>query len=390
MRRFAKAVCTVVALAVAAVAVVPGTGRAQPYAEVVFFGDSLTDAGNVSAVTLGLIPGAPYFDGRFSNGPIYADVLSMGLLGEPNRPLLGGGTNYAFAGARIDSHPFALPSVMSQVDLHLILNGGVADSQDLHVLWAGGNDILDAASAALRAPAPIDVGAAAVSEALQNIGTMVYELYLAGARSVLVPNLPDLGLTPESIGEGSSAYASLFTGAFNFYLDLWLDALDTALVDLELTAFDTFATLEDALAAGAFDVISEPCLTNSGPFYLGGGDVCADPDRYLFWDDIHPTARAHQLLGEAMLDALAAAPPSFVSSAAAFDGAGPADPSLAAFSAAAPTRASLAAFGGAAASVGEPASGTLFALGLLLLLALGGRAAGLRPGHGLGGANRRA
>jgi len=30
----------------------------------------------------------------------------------------------------------------------------------------------------------------------------------------------------------------------------------------------------------------------------GPGSVCADPDAYVFWDGIHPTANSHELLGD--------------------------------------------------------------------------------------------
>ncbi|MDE2000230.1 MAG: PEP-CTERM sorting domain-containing protein [Burkholderiales bacterium] len=32
--------------------------------------------------------------------------------------------------------------------------------------------------------------------------------------------------------------------------------------------------------------------------------VCANPDNYLFWDGVHPTAAAHQVLGQAFAAAV--------------------------------------------------------------------------------------
>ena len=32
--------------------------------------------------------------------------------------------------------------------------------------------------------------------------------------------------------------------------------------------------------------------------------MCADPDSYVFWDSVHPTTAAHQLLGNAFAAAV--------------------------------------------------------------------------------------
>jgi hypothetical protein len=54
----------------------------------VIFGDSLSDPGNLPEPAR---PDAPYVNGRYSNGPIYADILPRAL-GVPSLDLaLGGG-----------------------------------------------------------------------------------------------------------------------------------------------------------------------------------------------------------------------------------------------------------------------------------------------------------
>jgi phospholipase/lecithinase/hemolysin len=42
-------------------------------------------------------------------------------------------------------------------------------------------------------------------------------------------------------------------------------------------------------AAYGFTNVTDPCFN--------GVTVCADPNQYLFWDDIHPTAAADVFLG---------------------------------------------------------------------------------------------
>ena len=50
------------------------------YSQVITFGDSLSDRRNVFNATLGGTPASPpYADGRFSNGPVWVEVLATGL-----------------------------------------------------------------------------------------------------------------------------------------------------------------------------------------------------------------------------------------------------------------------------------------------------------------------
>jgi len=69
--------------------------------QIVFFGDSLTDNGNLSALVSEPgepVPPAPYVDGVFSNGPVYSDTL-VDLLGVESQ-------NFALVSARaIESRP---------------------------------------------------------------------------------------------------------------------------------------------------------------------------------------------------------------------------------------------------------------------------------------------
>jgi outer membrane lipase/esterase len=60
---------------------------------------------------------------------------------------------------------------------------------------------------------------------------------------------------------------------------------------VRLLRLDVMALLEriaeDPAAAG-FANLTDPCRTETA--------ICADPARYVFWDEIHPTTAAHALL----------------------------------------------------------------------------------------------
>ena len=83
---------------------------------------------------------------------------------------------------------------------------------------------------------------------------------------------------------------------------------------LKVFTLDTYDLLDKIKADPAefgFDNVSAPCWT--GTFTdPSSGTLCApdasDQDKFLFWDEIHPTAAGHLLAAEFAVDALSAVP----------------------------------------------------------------------------------
>lgn len=90
---------------------------------------------------------------------------------------------------------------------------GGPDPQALYTVYGGGNDLLAADHAADRDA--VAQGAAAA------IGGIVADLATAGAAAILVPNLPDIGLTPALRAQGPAAVAAAraLTRAYNAALE---------------------------------------------------------------------------------------------------------------------------------------------------------------------------
>ncbi len=257
---------------------------AHAYSAMYVFGDSLSDSGNIGSL-LGL-PIAPYDNGYFSNGPVWVQYLA-GNLGLPmTTPSFTGGNNYAWGGARTGGGGFP-DSLLTQRDNYLADSGGFADPDALYVVWGGGNDVRDG-----DATGPT------------NIADIIASLAAAGATNFLVPNLPDIGLTPESLaGEapgGDAAFISAVSLAHNTALAIEMAALRDADSSLNIVEFDVFSIFNMMLgdpAAFGFTNVSDACY--EGLLGTGGpGAVCANPDEYVFWDGIHPTSAAHALLGD--------------------------------------------------------------------------------------------
>lgn len=115
------------------------------------FGDSLSDTGNILA-TLGSGGPPVYFNGRFSNGPVWHEAIAGNLA---LSPLLGGivgdpsnGINFAHGGARTSAFDIApgvpLPGSLEQAQAYasLVSAGAITAPSDSDVfgVWIGGNN----------------------------------------------------------------------------------------------------------------------------------------------------------------------------------------------------------------------------------------------------------
>ncbi|MBV8232201.1 MAG: hypothetical protein JO329_19640, partial [Planctomycetaceae bacterium] len=74
--------------------------KAGQFTQLVAFGDSLTDVGNVYHITNGTFPVSPPYDqGRFSDGPVWVEELASRMGLPAPLPSSEGGTDFAFGGA---------------------------------------------------------------------------------------------------------------------------------------------------------------------------------------------------------------------------------------------------------------------------------------------------
>jgi outer membrane lipase/esterase len=306
---------TAIALVLASVLAI--SAHAAPPAQVVVFGDSLSDPGNAFALLGGtntppdysvnplLIPDRPYAKGghHFSNGDTWVEQLARTwrLAANANpafRSDAAKALNFAIGGARAGATGGGNLDI--QVGAFLQRSGGLAPSDALYVIAIGGNDVRAAAEA------PADA-VAILQAAVQGIGTQVATLYAAGARKFLVWNSPDLGLTPallalDQLQPGAAAGASFLSQTFNFFLAGALADADT-LPAIAITRFDAFTTVHEIVAQAqelGLANVTSACITPlTAPFH------CKNPDEYLFWDGIHPTRAGHAIIAHEVAEALA-------------------------------------------------------------------------------------
>jgi len=286
--------------------------RSQQYTKIVVFGDSLSDTGNdavLSVLQFGVpVPGpvADYTLGSFTDGPdtlppalsyfgVWVQQLAAALPAHPAvAASLEGGTNYAFGFAKTGSGTTLLTfgpgnefieveNLGQQVDDYLATHPQI-DNHTLFIVWAGANDVLEASSAG-------DIVNGAANE-VQDIQRLIN----AGATQFLVPNLPPLGLTPRF---NTSPTATITANGASALYDAALDSGVSLLPlvnfgrHLTINRLNTFALLKGVVASPA----SYGLLNATDSSQL----MPVDPDTYLFWDDLHPTTRGHNILGQAAL-----------------------------------------------------------------------------------------
>ncbi|MFZ0304405.1 MAG: SGNH/GDSL hydrolase family protein [Terracidiphilus sp.] len=259
------------------------------YDNLIVFGDSYCDVGNLYLATGGAEPAAPYYNMRFSNGPLWVDHVA-GFMGVPLTASLAGGTDYAFGGAWVTQPQSVtgVPSVPQQVETYLIQHGGKADPNALYILEGGGNDILDTTTGT-----PEELGKQIA------LGISASELLLrrAGARHFVIPDLFNVGLLPAAAGNVSFATAA--SAAANTWEDdlLGLEELLQGNYILRMNVFSLLNAVETDPTHFGFTDITDPCLTTS---------VCADPDHTFFWDTHHPTEFGHSFFAVTLENVLAA------------------------------------------------------------------------------------
>ncbi len=288
---------------------------ADVYSSFWVFGDSLSDNGNVAATLAAgvppvVFPPPPYFDGRFSNAPVWNERFLADFV--PGRA-----ANFAFGGARAVENGDLIPDLPVQVGAFLaalpVLQPG---ERSLASVFFGANDMFDAVNAAAAgAPEAIPgILGSRVQATLAGISAAVGTLRTAGIDEFVLWNLPDIGATPRlrELGTGAQALGTGATLAFNGAFDQMVAGLRAA--GLTIHTVDTFALFAAAAAnPAAFGLsnVTDACLPVD-PFQVLGapsaGPACADPARFLYWDKLHPTAPGHDALAAAFDAAVPSVP----------------------------------------------------------------------------------
>ena len=275
----------------------------RTFTSLTMFGDSFSDVGNASNLTFGVV------QPRLSNGIVWSDALHGALGVGPARavyPLLpfspAPATGvYAVAGANAVGAAFGIiPSTETQVNRWCQFAAGrcgrTADPTGLYTLFVGGNDLRSIAS---NGALSVEQRRAATVQVANNVVAQAGRLRSTGVNNLLLMYMPDLGRTPDRVFTDQSAELTSLTSLFNETLESGITGLRTGnptlnLFDLRLD--NLFFNLLAQPDAFGFDNLTGNCQAD------GATPACTG---YVFYDNLHPSAAAHAIIGAAAYDLVA-------------------------------------------------------------------------------------
>jgi thermolabile hemolysin len=199
--------------------------------QVVFFGDSLSDTGNVYKVTnhqWPIVP--PYYRGRFCNGPNWVDRLKVKKK-----------SNYAYGGATTDrnfvqgytnQNTVPVPGVRQQIVTYLKNTNKItmAYARPLYIIWAGGNDF-------------VFNNTLKPERIVTSLMNAVQDLLTVGAKNVLVFNQPPIQAFPYISVFKQTEFFTGLTLQGNKAIEASLKALQKKNTKTSIHMFDTNALL---------------------------------------------------------------------------------------------------------------------------------------------------
>ncbi|TNF69182.1 MAG: hypothetical protein EP298_04420 [Gammaproteobacteria bacterium] len=322
---------------------------------VIFFGDSLSDKGTLHEYTLGVIPQSPpYYDGMFSNGDTWAVQFSNDLREKGIEA-----SNYAVGGATTvldvtGSLPYSLEGEYNTYTLNTTLKGWTNQDKQLAIIFIGANDYLTAK--AYMTDQEVDQ---LTSSVINQIQSTITNLINYGVKRFIVIGLPDISFTPESqfdskntdsthalalmhnqklqqmVASLQSSYAN--SGMMFKYIDIasmfdelinqtdqinqeyhlllnpalntqscWNGGYSTSGVS-NLTQNNNSQTKLQTLINKYYvnqsvDVINvlnqlpDTADIRSAVLVANSGQLCSNPENYIFWDRVHPTSQIHNAL----------------------------------------------------------------------------------------------
>ncbi|KAI8837851.1 hypothetical protein BC829DRAFT_447540 [Chytridium lagenaria] len=261
---------------------------------IVMFGDSSSDSGRSFNLTQGngpTIPSNAFFQGRWSNGNTWIEVLAKERKVQLDNYACGGATTSdkllqgSLGGKfnqplRSNGLPINVPGLDTQVNEYIAKKETGDKSKVLFALWGGANDKLTDEFLGLNKSGSFYAKAQYEQWEL---------LAKNGAKNIMVVVPP-----PQSA----------FDISYGFEITLLAAKFQLKNLGVKFGLFQSSLTfIKLLIAPGLFGFkfgTSERCCVDcySGLPPTGFAKVCSNPDEYIIWDGTHPTAATHKIIAK--------------------------------------------------------------------------------------------
>lgn len=294
-----------------------------------------------------VLPGKPYWNSRFSNGRVWNEYLAqmLSISTDDEEVYL----NKAFGGSWAATYDYQLsvwnlirhplgtiknlivgklvpPSLSLTVQAYLLEHPKLSN-ETVFFIFAGSNDYINILS--YEDNYNIEIMSTYIDNVLSSTGSAVMKLMKAGARRFVIMGVPPLGNAPRLVQTSDSEVLNNAVTIHNQRLQTRMQEWEKIYPDANFLYVDINDYLQRALKTPdnyGFTNTNDACIDVKLPMYnafasspfannyvlryaqvlqyrdksFAAGDknytVCDNPDSYLFWDEIHPSTRAHGLL----------------------------------------------------------------------------------------------
>lgn len=264
--------------------------QARQYSEFVELSGALSDTGNYASTHGQSEP--PFYMNRTTNGPVAGELLAatMGFQVKSSNHLIGPavGTNFAVRDALAGGNgPDDLPQ---QLKAYLEPRGGKADPNAFFFVFNGGNDVIKAVMAPTQAESEqwIDGAVDGLERALRR-------LIASGAQTIMAPNFIDISVVPALRNTPAAAHAHALSMEYNRKFEAMLARVEND-THFKFIHWDFAGFIQGVINHAdefGFTNITDSCEA------LKAKGQC-DPNHFLYLTDVFPTARAHELMAQAM------------------------------------------------------------------------------------------
>jgi len=302
-----------------------------PFHHIIFFGDSLTDNGNLYNSPWnpkGIPKSPPYYKGRFTNGDVWADHVAAYF----NKTRKIKSENYAYGGEALAYHgPDYLPWIFNEsVTSYYWYTNKSTYSDTLYIIWLGGNDYIEGGVSDIEGY---------TDKMIYNLNYSIDRLIRNGGKNFLIINLPDLSKSPYSKIKRTTGNVAALIASHNAKLEIMVntlrenysgiqaevyhvDALVNEFLSMDLTATNKkynmhiseierpcweggYSLIQNGLGKTDDYTIKSPSLHEAfltAQKASSGIVSCENPDNYIFWDKIHPSRVMHEFFSQKIIE----------------------------------------------------------------------------------------